>query len=205
MASQLVARHLPLLAQAVPYVAHEAIRNRGTFGGSIALADPAAEYPACALALKATFVIAGRNGTRRVAADDFFLGLYTTAMQQGEILLAAEFSVCTPNTRCSFMELARRHGDYAIIGVAIQAELEAGRMSQVRIAFLSAGDTPCLARHASAALENQLLDASAIQHAQALLGADLAPPADLTTSSATKLHLARVLTGRALNQMAQAA
>jgi carbon-monoxide dehydrogenase medium subunit len=205
MASQLVARHLPLLAQAVPYVAHEAIRNRGTFGGSIALADPAAEYPACALALKATFVIAGRNGTRRVAADDFFLGLYTTAMQQGEILLAAEFCVCTPNTRCSFMELARRHGDYAIIGVAIQAELEAGRMSQVRIAFLSAGDTPCLARHASAALENQLLDASAIQHAQALLGADLAPPADLTTSSATKLHLARVLTGRALNQMAQAA
>ena len=205
MTSGLIASHLPLLAQAVPYVAHAAIRNRGTFGGSIALADPAAEYPACALALKAIFVIAGRSGTRRVAADDFFLGLYTTAMQPDEILLAAEFRIATPHTRSSFIELARRHGDYAIIGVAIVAEIEAHRMSHVRIAFLSAGDTPCLASRTAAALENQLLDGAAISQAQALLARDLEPPADLTTSSATKLHLARVLTGRALNAMAAAA
>jgi carbon-monoxide dehydrogenase medium subunit len=205
MCSELVSSHVPLLAQAVPYVAHAAIRNRGTFGGSIALADPAAEYPACALALKATFVIAGREGIRRVAADDFFLGLYTTAMQPNEILLAAEFPLATPQTRCSFMELARRHGDYAIIGVAIQAEINAGRACQVRIAFLSAGDTPCLAHKAAAALENQQLDERAIKQAQALLASELEPPADLTTSSATKLHLARVLTGRALHAMAATA
>ncbi len=202
MCSELVARYVPLLAQAVPYVAHAAIRNRGTFGGSIALADPAAEYPACTLALKATFIVAGRAGIRRVAADDFFQGLYTTAMQPNEILLAAEFPRAGSNARSCFMELARRHGDYAIIGVAIQAEIDAGRASQVRIAFLSAADTPCLAPHTAASLEGERLEPGVIAKAQALLASDLEPPADLTTSSATKLHLARVLTGRALHAMA---
>jgi carbon-monoxide dehydrogenase medium subunit len=183
-------------------VAHAAIRNRGTFGGSIALADPAAEYPACTLALKATFIVAGRAGIRRVAADDFFLGLYTTAMQANEILLAAEFAQAGSNTRSCFMELARRHGDYAIIGVAVQTEIDAGRAADVRIAFLSAADTPCLALHAAASLEGERLEPRAIANAQALLASDLEPPADLTSSSATKLHLARVLTGRALHAIA---
>src|SRR6266436_5665465 len=88
-----VARHLPLIASAMPHIAHPAIRNRGTFGGSCALADPAAELPACALALGATFIAAGKKGERRIAAQDFFKGLYATALKAGELLVAAEFQI----------------------------------------------------------------------------------------------------------------
>src|SRR5207247_4276939 len=91
-----IARHLPLVAQAMPHIAHPAIRNRGTFGGSCALADPAAELPACALALGATFVAAGKKGERRIAARDFFKGLYATALQAGELLGAAGFPLPQP-------------------------------------------------------------------------------------------------------------
>jgi carbon-monoxide dehydrogenase medium subunit len=200
--SELVKRHVPLLSAAVPHVAHAAIRNFGTFGGSIALADPAAEYPACAVALDATFVLASRAGTRRVKASEFFLGLYSTAMEPGEILVAGDFPMASDATRCSFLELARRHGDYAIVGIAANCSINAGQVSGLRIAFLSAGDTPKSASEAAQAVEGGRIDASSIADAKAALAKDLDPPADLTTSSATKLHLARVLLGRALLQMA---
>lgn len=192
-----IAKHLPLLAQAVPHIAHVAIRNVGTFGGSVALADPAAEYPACALALDATLVIASRKGERRVAARDFFRGLYDTALEPRELLVAGEFPLRT-GCRSAFLELARRHGDYAIVGLAAHARVNAGKLADVRLAFLGAGDRPMLATEAANAVEGRAPDAAAIKAAQDAIARDLDPPADLYTSSATKLHLARVLTGRAL-------
>lgn len=200
--SALIREHLPLLAQAVPHVAHVAIRNAGTFGGSIALADPAAEYPACAIALEGQLVIAGRNGERRIAAREFFKGLYETALQPGEVLVAAEFACAPADYRSVFLELARRRGDYAIVGLAAYGKVDGGHYSDVRLAFLGAGTTPVLARGASAALEGERCGEQAIAAAQAALAQDLDPPGDLYTSGPTKLHLARVLTGRALTALA---
>ena len=185
--SEAVAKHAPLLAEAVKHIAHPAIRNRGTLGGSIALADPAAEYPACAMALNATIVLTGRRGERRVSATHFFKGLFETDIRPGEILTAAELPKVE---RSVFLELARRHGDYAIIGLAGVADA-----SGKRLAFLGAGATPVLALHASR--EKSLEDA------QRALGRDLDPPADLYHSSATKLHLAKVLLSRAWNTLSK--
>jgi len=198
-----VARHVPLLAQAVPHVAHVAIRNAGTLGGSLALADPAAEFPACALALEATLVIAGPRGERRVAARDFFRGLYSTALEPQELLLAAEFPLLEPGYRSAFLELARRHGDYAIVGVAAHGRVEGGRFSDLRLAYLGVGATAVRAQRAAAALEGKAYGPQTIAAAQAALGEELDPSPDLYHSAATKLHLARVLTGRALAALVQ--
>lgn len=194
--------HLPLLAQAVPHVAHVAIRNAGTFGGSIAFADPAAEYPACAVALDAQFVIAGRNGERRVAAREFFKGMYETDLRAGEVLTAAEFTCAPAGYRSVFLELARRRGDYAIVGLAAHGKVDGGRYSDVRLAFLGAGTAPVLAKTASAALEGEPCGEKAVEAAQKALAQDLDPPGDLYTSGPTKLYLARVLIGRALAALA---
>ena len=185
--SDQVAKHLPLLSQAAAHVAHPAIRNRGTLGGSLALADPAAEYPACALALNATLVLQGRKGERRVPASSFFKGLFETDIRPGELLVAAEFPKVE---RSVFLELTRRHGDYAIIGLAGVADA-----SGKRIAFLGAGATPILAEKASRA--------ASLEAALEVLGKDLDPPADLYHSSATKLHLAKVLLARAWNTLSK--
>jgi len=197
-----IARHLPLLAQAVRNIAHAAIRNVGTFGGSIALADPAAEYPACTVALDASFVLAGRGGERRVKAREFFRGLYETALRPGELVAAGEFPLADADYRSVFLELARRHGDYAIVGLAAHARVTKGKISDARLAFLGAGSTPVLAVRAAAALEGRVPDAQALAAAQDALAAELELPADLTSSHATKLHLARVLLGRALAALA---
>ena len=200
-----VASCVPLLAQAVPYVAHLAIRNAGTIGGSLALADPAAEYPSVALALQATLVAASMRGERRIAAADYFQGLYQTALAEDEILTAVEFPIATPEQRFSFQELARRRGDYAMVGVACALTWAAGRVSDARIAFLAMGDGPVLASHAMKALLGTSLDAAAIQASQQALSQDLAPAGDLQASPETKCHLARVLMGRALNPLRSAA
>ncbi len=199
-----IAKHLPLLALAVPHVAHIAIRNVGTFGGSIAMADPAAEYPAVCVALDAQFVIAGSKGERRVAAREFFKGMYETALQPGEVLVAGEFKIAPKGYRSAFLELARRHGDYAIVGLAAQANCSGGKFSDVSLAFLGAGGAPVLARATAAAIEGKTLGPDTIALAQAALAKELDPPADLYSSSATKLHLARVITGRALSALAAA-
>jgi len=196
-----IAQHLPLLAQAVRHVAHVAIRNVGTFGGSIALADPAAEYPACAVALEATIVLAGRGAERRVKAREFFRGLYETALRPGELVIAGEFPLSGDGYRSVFLELARRRGDYAIVGLAAHARLSGGRISDARLAFLGAASTPVLALRAAAALEGRPPDAQTIAAAQAALGNELETSADLYCSRATKLHLARVLLGRALGAL----
>jgi carbon-monoxide dehydrogenase medium subunit len=200
-----VAASVPLLAQAVPYVAHLAIRNAGTIGGSLALADPAAEYPSVALALQATLIATSLRGERRIAAADYFQGLYQTALAEDEILTAVEFPVATPEQRFSFQELARRRGDYAMVGVACAITWSAGRVSDARITFLAMGDGPVLASHAMKALVGTSLDAAAIQSSQQALSQDLAPAGDLQATPETKCHLARVLMGRALNPLRSAA
>lgn len=185
--SEDIRKHVPLLAQAVPHVAHPAIRNRGTLGGSIALADPAAEYPACLVALDASIVIAGKAGERIVRAQDFFKGLFEVDLRPGELVIAAEIPALLKDERSAFLELARRHGDYAIIGLA------AYKGSETRYVFLGAGATPVFARNAS--------KAASAKDAVSLLKRDLNPPADLYNTSATKLHLAGVLLERAWTQL----
>ena len=184
--SDAVRKHVPMLADAAAQIAHPAIRNRGTLGGSLALADPAAEYPACALALDATLVIQGKKGERRTRAPDFFKGLFETDLKPDEILTAVEFPT---GGESSFHELARRQGDYASAGLAAHR-----RDSEIRLAFFGVGSKAILAKHAAAEAKKS------IASAQQALAKDLDPPADLYHSGATKLHLARVLLGRALAQ-----
>ena len=173
-----VREHLPLLAEAMPHIAHPAIRNRGTLGGSLALADPAAELPACAVALDAVLIIASRKGERRVRAVEFFKGLFETDLKQGEILVGAEFPKAE---KSAFVELTRRHGDYAIVGLAAVT-----KQRERRIALFGFADRPVLIRPRS------------LEEAKASLPK---PAADLYHSSATKLHLAKVLLERAWNRL----
>ena len=203
--SALVSRLVPLLAQAVPHVAHLAIRNAGTLGGSLALADPAAEYPAVALALGATFVVQGAQGVRRIGADDFFQGLYQTARLPHEILVGVEFPVIAPGGRAHFSELARRRGDFAMVGLAAQFEINEGVIARVRLAYLAVADRPVLAAGAMAALQGRAPDAQAVRAARVALAGDLDPPGDLQCDPATKRHLAGVLLTRAIEQMRQSA
>lgn len=199
--SPLIAEHAPLIAQAMPHVAHQAIRNRGTFGGSVAFADPAAEMPAVCRALRARIVVRGRDGSRTIDADDFFLGLFETALQPGEVLTAVEVPVKKAGQRTAFMELTRRHGDYAIVGLAVQGTVEGDAFSDMRLAFLGAGDRPMLASAAGAALEGKAFSDDAVAAAQGALEGELEPMDDLNGPAAMKLHLARVLTKRALAEM----
>jgi carbon-monoxide dehydrogenase medium subunit len=197
-----IAKHLPLLAQAAPHIAHAAIRNVGTFGGSLALADPAAEWPACCIALDASFALAGKRGTRQVKAREFFKGLYSTALRPTEVLTHVDIPVPGPGYRSAFVELAQRRGDYAIVGLAALAKSARGALSDVRLAFFGVGPTPVLAKSASAAIEGKPAKSDAIAAASKALTKDLAPSADLYSSAATKMQLARVLTGRALTALA---
>ena len=197
-ASPRVARHAPLLAQAAPHIAHPAIRSRGTLGGSLAYADPAAEWPACALALQAVMVLQGPEGERRVAAADFFRGLYTTALRPDELLVASEWPLLQPGERQHFDELARRHGDYAITGLAARAVVQGGALQAVRLAFLGLGDRPLRAPQTEALLQGAVADATLAQRVADSLQRELHPEPDLTHGSDTKRHLATVLVQRAL-------
>lgn len=196
-----IRKHLPLLAQAAPHIAHAAIRNVGTIGGSLALADPAAEWPACCVALDAQIVMQGKAGTRRVAAREFFKGLYATALRPNEVLTRIEIPVPGPDTRSAFVELAQRRGDYAIVGLAAVAKVARGTLSDLRLAFLGVGTAPVLARKAMAAMEGKRAAGDAIAATTKALANDLDPTADLYSSAATKMQLARVLTGRALTAL----
>ena len=195
-----IRKHLPLLAHAAPHIAHPAIRNVGTIGGSLALADPAAEWPACCVALDAQFAIAGKGGTRKVAAREFFKGLYATALRPNEVLTGIEVPIPGADYRSAFVELAQRRGDYAIVGLAAVAKSSGGKLSDVRLAYLGVGAAPVLARKAMAAVEGKRAgDGAAVAKA---LEQDLAPTADLYSSAATKMQLARVLTSRAISALA---
>jgi carbon-monoxide dehydrogenase medium subunit len=206
--SALVAQHAPLLAQAAPHIAHRAIRNLGTLGGTLAYADPAAEWPACVLALQGTLVMASAQGERRVAAADFFKGLYSTALREDELLVACELPAQAADERQHFSELARRHGDYAVAGLAACAKVgpssgggKADTLSDVRLAFLSLGDRPLRAPACEAALQGGPLTAERLALADAALRSELQPYADLTHSAAAKAQLAATLMQRAVRAL----
>lgn len=193
----LVRAHAPLLSEAVPLIAHPAIRNRGTIGGSLAYADPAAELPACIVALDAVVVTASAQGERRIPAREFFTDLLQTALEPGEIIAAVEIPLAA--RLGAIQEVARRSGDYAMAGLAVALRLEGGRVMEPRLVYFGVGNGPVLAARASAALDGHALDAASIAAAQAALADDLDPPQDLHGPPEMKRHLARVLTGRVLN------
>ena len=198
-----IARHAPLLRRAAPFVAHPAIRNMGTFGGTIALADPSAEFPAMTLAMDAEFEIASLTGTRATKADGFFKGLFETGLAPGEILTAIYIPCFGEADRCVFDELARRRGDYALVGAGVQGTFAGEVVSAIRIAFLSVGPTPLRARHTEAAITGRALSADTISDAQAALGDDLDPEDNEETSATMRMHLARVVLGRLLGRLSK--
>lgn len=205
LSDPLIALHAPLLCAAAPHVAHPAIRNRGTIGGSLSLADPSSEFPAVALAMRAEMEVVGPKGARRIPADDFFVDLYETAMKPGEILRAIFVPPITPGQVIAFDELARRRGDYAMVGAGIQATLQDDLLHDISIAFLSVGHKPMRAAATEAVLKGARLDATSIAAAQAALVEDLDPPDEPQIPSTLRLHLARVLLGRLLGNLRGAA
>lgn len=198
--SPLVREHAPLLALAMPHVGHEAIRTRGTVGGSLALADPAAELPACAVALDATIRVEGRRGRRDVPAADFFHGVYTTALEPGELVVEVVVPSAT-GWRSAFQELARRHGDFALAGLAARARVEGDALREARLVFFGVGAAPVRARGAERALAGRRADADAIAAAQRALAGELDPPGDVHGSAALRRHLAGVLLSRVVTQL----
>lgn len=196
--SDAVRQRAPLLAEAMPHVAHPQIRSRGTLGGSLAHADPSAELPAVMLALGATFVLRSRTGERRVRAEDFFTGLFATALVAGELLVAVEIPAAPARSGGAFLEVARRHGDYALAGVAAAVSLDdAGHVASARVALLSLSDRPVLAG-AVGALVGQNPTVEAIRAAADAVRGEIDPPADIHADARYRRHLAGVLTQRAL-------
>ena len=198
--SRVVAEDLPLLAEAIPHVAHVAIRNSGTIGGSLAFADPAAEIPAVAVALDATIVIGSSAGERSVCARAFFRGLYETALAPNEMILAVEFPR-TEDYRSAFSEFCRRQGDYAVVGLAAHARVTGKQLDDVRLVILGGAAMPQLAHCAARALSGHACDAPRIDAAVAALAQDLDPLPDLYHKRETKLHLAGVLLRRTLARL----
>ena len=192
-------RRAPLIALAMPHIGHPAIRNRGSIGGSIACADPAAELPACVLALGGELAIAGPQGSRVVKADDFFKGLFETALTTHDVLTSIRIPAAGAQTRVGFAEFARRHGDYAMVGLAASARADGKRLRDLRLAYFGVGSTPVRAHHAEPALADGDIDAAVRALAQ-----DLNPPDDVQASGAVKTHLAGVLLRRVARQLDRA-
>jgi len=197
-----VARTAPLITETMPFVAHAAIRNRGTVGGSLAHADPAAELPAVMMALNSIFAIRAPGGVRSVSADDFFVGLFATAIEPGELLEEVRVPKTVGRRGFAFQEISRRHGDFALVGVAASVCLDdKGRCSDARIALLSVGDRPVLAMKAAGVLHGQTPGADVIRAAaDAAATGDIDPPSDIHASAKYRRQLARVLTRRVLER-----
>jgi carbon-monoxide dehydrogenase medium subunit len=192
--SETIMKHVPLIARAMPHIGHAAIRNRGTLGGSIAFADPAAELPACLLAVDGEVEASGPKGKRRIKAGDFFKGLFETALGPQDVLTAIRVPAASKDTRTGFAELARRHGDYAIVGLAASGRAGGKGLSDVRLAFFGVGATAVRAKKAEAALAGSNVDA-------AVAALDLEPQDDVQASAAVKKHLAGVLLRRVAKQL----
>jgi carbon-monoxide dehydrogenase medium subunit len=195
-----IAAHAPLLTDAVAHIAHPAIRNRGTIGGSLAHADPASELPACMLALNATIIIRGQAGERQIAARDFFTGIYETALSAQELLVAVELPAAPRNSVHFFHEFARRHGDYAIAGLAAQAIVENDVIADLRLAFFAVGDRPILATAAEKLVKTAITPAI-LSEASTALGAELDPHDDQQASATMRRHLAKVLLARCVSAL----
>jgi carbon-monoxide dehydrogenase medium subunit len=200
LGSPQIAAHAPLLTEAVAHVAHPAIRNRGTIGGSLAHADPASELPACMVALDATIIVRGPDGERRIAARDFFTGIYETVLTAQELLISVELPLAQGNAAHFFCELARRHGDYAIVGLAAQAIVEDDVFADLRLAFFAVGDRPVLAK-AAKKLINVAITPAQLSEASKALGEELDPYGDQQASAAMRRHLAKVLLARGVSAL----
>ena len=199
--SDLVSQRAPLLTAALPLIGHPAIRSRGTIGGSLAHADPSAELPAVAVALDAELVARSSDrGERVIPAADFFTGYFTTALEPDEVLTEVRLPAPGPRTGAAFEEAARRHGDFATVGVAAVVQLAdgGGSVAGARIVLTGVSDTPVRAAAAEAALSGAAPGEQAWGEAAALATADLSPPADLHGTSAYRRHVAGVLIRRAL-------
>ncbi len=194
--SDVIAKHAPLIARAMPHIAHPAIRNRGTFGGSIAFADPAAELPACLVALGGEIEITGPRGKRKVKADAFFKDLFETALGPRDVLTAIRIPAATKDTRTGFAELARRHGDYAIVGLAASAKASGKGLKDLRLAYFGVGSTPVRAKKAEA-----LVAAGKIDEATSIVAKELDPSDDVQATAKVKKHLAGVLLKRVAAQL----
>src|SRR6201991_4542367 len=195
-----IAAHAPLLTEAIAHVAHPAIRNKGTLGGSLAHADPASELPACMLALNATIIARGPASERRIAAENFFTGIYETALSAQELLVAVEMPVSQQDSVHFFHEFARRHGDYAIVGIAVQAKVAGGVFKDLRIAFFAVGDRPVLAE-AATRLIDVAVTPEILADASTALGEELDPQEDQQASPEMRRHLAKVLLARCLSAL----
>jgi carbon-monoxide dehydrogenase medium subunit len=202
--SPLVAAHLPLMALALPEIAHPAIRNRGTLGGSLALGDPAAELPAVAVALGAEIELAGRDGRRLVPAEAFYGGLYETDRRADEILVAAHFPEQAPDEASFFDEFSRRHGDFAVVGLAGRVRLAEGRFRDCRAVFFGSETHPRLLDGLARALEGRTWDEETAARVAEAVAAGLEPIPSLEGSAAFKLHLAEVLARRCLSNVGRA-
>ena len=195
-----VATHAPLLTEAIAHVAHPAIRNRGTLGGSLAHADPASELPACMVALNATIIVRGRDGERRIGAEDFFMGIYETALSAQELLVGVELPVVRKSSTHFFFEFARRHGDYAITGLAAQAILEGDAFTELRLVFFAVGDRPVAARTARTLVKVAITPAE-LADALVALDEELDPHDDQQGSASMRRHLAKVLMRRCIGSL----
>jgi aerobic carbon-monoxide dehydrogenase medium subunit len=201
--SALVRERCPLLAEAMPQVGHVQIRNRGTVGGSLAHADPAGELPAVVAALDGELVLRSRRGERRLAPHEFFVGYLTTAAAPDELLVEARVPVTPPRTGTAFMEVSRRHGDFALVGVAATVTLDAGGVcTACAIALTGVGPTPVVARDAARALVGVKPTDDALMDVGRRVAGALMPDSDLHASADYRKHLAGVLTRRALARAA---
>jgi carbon-monoxide dehydrogenase medium subunit len=198
--SGLVERRQPLLHAATLWIAHPQIRNRGTVGGSMAHADPAAEYPAVALVLDAELRALGPDGERTIKAGDFFVSYLTTALEPAEVLTEVRFPVLADGTGWAFQEVSRRHGDFAMAGVAVTLSAEsAGRCREARIVLFGVGPTPIRAHGAEQMLVGEALGHALLEPAGRKASEDLDEPlSDVHASAEFRRHLAEVLTRRAL-------
>lgn len=199
--SKLIASYAPLLSMALPQVAHRAVRSRGTFGGSIAFADAASETPAMVLAHEATLVVRSSSGERLIAANDFFLGLYETALKPQEILIRAEFKKPVLGERYIFKEIARRKGDYATVGLGISARFDKRVCHQIRIIFFAIADKPIISSSVSNYLLNQEIDIASIDQALNRIEDDIQAFGDTYHDERTKIHLMKILLKRALLEL----
>ncbi|MBP2366197.1 FAD binding domain-containing protein [Pseudonocardia parietis] len=188
----------PLMAQAIPLIGHSAIRNRGTVGGSIAHADSAAELPTVVVCLDAELVAQGPGGTRVIPAADFFTGFFSTALSEDEVLTAVRVAAAGPHTGSAYEEVARRHGDFAMVGVAAVVRLDGDTVADARIAVSGVGATPVRARAAEAGLIGGTATEDLFAVAAASASAGIAPTSDLHASAAYRRHLCGVLVNRAL-------
>ena len=193
----------PLLARALPHLAHPAIRHRGTVGGSLALADPAAELPACCVCLGAEITLASTRGRRTVAADAFFRGAYTTARQPDEALVAIRLPCRRGDERVAFHEVARRHGDFAIVGVAARGRASGGRLAALSLCVFGMGDRPALSASATRLALGGAPGATAAALSEAI-ARDIEAIGDPVNPPALRRHLAGVLAKRAIDDLVRA-